>query len=110
MRSLTSLSFQFVKDRQSVVHKTYPPPAFEIDSVDDEDVRISLLREQNYVNCTVYFKKLCMELTMRHYIRGNNIHYIDYDIFVPKSICLRSVGHLGSCTNDNFKSTENERE
>ena len=81
---------QFVVDRRPVFYRTYPGPAFPISSIDDNDVKISL----NGNVGQVHFKKMCIDLTMTYFTRD----YIDYKICVPKNICTRSTGHLGSCT------------
>lgn len=90
---------------QPVFHRTFPGPEVEINSVDDDKVRISLEVQPNgNAMGRVYFKGLFMDLTMR-YNQYRNSYYMNYDIFLPDDVCRRSTGHLGSCA-DNQVSVE----
>ena len=74
-------------------HRTFPGPVVEMNSVNNDDVEISV--DANNVG-RVHFKKLFMDLSMRYH-GSESVHWINYDICVPEDICRRSTGQLGSC-------------
>lgn len=81
---------QFVNNDEAVLLRTVGPGAVEqLNSVDDDDVRITLNGNQ----CDAFFKKLFITITMSFHFR----HFINFDIYVPRSLCRLSFGHLSNC-------------
>lgn len=85
-------------DDRPVVHKTFPELRMEVNSVNNTNVEITLSTTPSGIRCEVFFKQFLMRLVMTW---KRNI-YMNYEIFVPKTVCENSYGHLGGCRNETF--------
>lgn len=82
-------SMQFINnDIVRLIQTVGPDAVRDLSSVETINVRAS--RSGNTLNA--FMKNTNIRLTATW--RGI---YMDFNIFVPRSLCLRSVGHLGSC-------------
>ena len=82
-------SMQFVNnDIVRLIQTVGPGAVRDLSSVETTNVRVS--RSGNSLNA--FMKNTNIRLTAIWL--GD---YMNFNIFVPRSLCLRSVGHLGNC-------------
>ena len=82
---------QFVHNDELVLLQTVPSLQ-QVDSADNDDILLTLDGNE----CIAIFKKLKIRLKFT-YISGTRT-YVDYELTsIPKELCEKAYGHLGSC-------------
>jgi hypothetical protein len=84
---------QFVQDDQAVLLQTIPKPAQAVGDVDD--LRVNIKRTGNTLTANI--KQLNIRITATWHAYNSIFRFINYQVYVPRFLCERSIGHLGNC-------------